>query len=267
MAPPTLNDYEFQFKDTGVLLNGTSSVPFWDVVKITGLFDFPEMDVKTQDLDGRHGSFVYAKFFKARTVVFEGQLYASVSDFDTPLQAMRTSLLPDGGEYPLYFKTPNQTQRYVNAKAVAFRCDADQGRRIGRSDYQIQLAVGDPRHYIDGSVVNWTTATNFSLTNNGNTTVAPVISITATSTTTANITVQDVTASVSVAFSTAVTSGQSIVIDMENMSVKVAGVYRPVAITLTGGTAWPNVAPGATETWKVTSNVGNGTATNKSAWF
>jgi phage-related protein len=268
MAAPTLNDYEFQFKDAGVgvLVNGTSSLPFWDVMSVTGLVDFPELVTKAADLDGRHGTFIYAKYFGQRTVVLGGKLYASGSDFDTPLQAMRTSLLPDGNDYPFYFKVPNQTQRYLMAKATTFKCDIDQGRRIGKADFQLQFAAGDPRHYLDGSAVNWTTATNFTLTNNGNASVAPIITITATSTTTANITVQDVTAGVSISFSTAVTSGQQIQIDVENMYVKVAGNYRAAAITLAGGTTWPTVGPGA-ETWKVTSNVGNGIATNRSAWL
>jgi phage-related protein len=231
------------------------------------LLDFPSIDPKQQDIDGKHGASIYVKYFKERTVILKGTLYASVSDFDTPLLAMRTSVLPDNVDYPFYFKTPNQAQKYLLAKSTNFRCDTDQGRRIGAGNFQFQLAAGDPRHYIDGTTVNWTTATNFSLTNNGNTAVAPIISITSSSTTTASITVLDVTASVSIAFSTSVTSGQVITIDMEQMMVKVAGILRPVAITLTGGTAWPNVAPGATETWKVTSNVGNGTATNKSAWL
>jgi phage-related protein len=266
MVAPTLNDYELQYKDTGSLLNGTSALPFWDVTSITGLMDFPTVDVKEQDLDGRHGSSFYARFFKGRTVVVEGRLYASGSDFDTPLQTMRTSLLPDGNDYPLYFKVPNQTQRYLMAKATAFNCDVNQGRRIGRADFQVQFSAGDPRHYVDGTVVNWTTTTNFNLVNNGNTTVAPVISITATSTTTANITVLDVAAGISISFSTAVVSGNVITIDLDNLAVKVNGIYRAVAITLAGGTTWPTVSPG-TEAWKVTSNVGNGTATNKSVWL
>jgi phage-related protein len=269
MAAPSLNDYEFQFKDAGVgvLLNGTSAVPFWDVQKVTGLFDFAPLEVKSLDLDGRHGSSFYAKFFAGRTIIFDGVLYASVSDFDTPLYALKNTMLPDNIDYSLYFKSPNQIQRYIMCKSVVAKCDADTGRRIGQGAFQLQFVAGDPRAFIDGSLVNWTTATNFTLTNNGNTTFAPIISITASSTTTASITVLDVTGSVSIAFSTAVTSGQAIVIDMENMTVKVAGVLRPVAITLAGGTSWPSVLGGVAETWKVTSNVGNGTATNKSAWL
>ena len=268
MTAPTLNDYEFQYKDSGVLLNeDTASVPFWDVLKIGGLFDYPELDAKELDMDGKHGSSMYAKYFKSRIVVIEGNLYASVSDFDTTVKAMRTANLPDDTNYPLYFKTPGQSQLYVLAKSIAFKCDADTGRRIGIGAFQIQLACEDPRHYLDSSDVNWTTATNFSLTNNGNTPVAPTISITASSTTTANITVQDVTDGGQIDFSVAVTSGQVMVIDMENKLITLDGTLTPTAITITGATDWPSVAAGATETWKVTSNIGNGTATDKSAWL
>jgi phage-related protein len=268
MAAPTLNDYEYQFKDTGVLLNQANvSIPFWDVTKVSGLVDFPNLDVKESDIDGRHGTSYYAKYFGGRTVVVEGTLYASSSDFDTPVESLRTSAIPDGNDYPFYFKHPNKTQRYLMAKATTFKCDVDTGRRIGQASFQFQLSAGDPRHYIDGTAASWTTAVAFNLTNNGNTTVAPLISITATSTTTANITVQDVTSGGQISFSTAVTSGQVLTVDVENKLIKVAGSLRTAAVTLTGATDWPNIAAGATESWKVTSNVGNGTATNKSAWL
>ena len=268
MTAPTLNNYEYQYKDTGVLLNQDNvSIPFWDVTKVTGLVDFPVLDVKDMDIDGKHGSSYYAKYFGGRIIVIEGTLYASVSDFDTPIESLRTSLNPDGVDYPFYFKHPNKAQRYALAKATAFKCDTDTGRRIGQAAFQIQLSAGDPRHFIDGTVVNWTTASNFNMTNNGNTPVSPTISITASSTTTANITIQDVTSGGQISFSTAVTSGQVLQIDVENKTIKVAGALRAAAVTLSGATDWPSVAAGATETWKVTSNVGNGTATNKSAWL
>jgi phage-related protein len=268
MVAPTLNDYEFQFKDAGVgvLLNGTSSVPFWDVNKVSGLTDYPDLAVKLLDRDGRHGSSVYAKFFQHRNIVLDGNLVASVTDFDTPLEALRTSMIPDGNDYPFYFKLPNKTQRYIQAKPTAFKCDVDSGRRIGSCAFQLQLVAADPRHYIDGTVANWTTAVNFNLNNTGNVATSPIISITATSTTTANITVLNNATSRSIQFTTAVTSGQVVTIDLENMAVKVNGAYRPVVITLTGS-AWPASAPGVTESWRVTSNIGNGSATNRSAWL
>jgi phage-related protein len=265
VTAPTLNDYEYQFKDSGVLVNGDASTPFWDVSKVSGLVDFPTLNTKILDRDGRHGSSVYVRYFTHRVIVIEGTLYASSSDFDTPLEAMRTSLLPDDVYYPFYFKHPNQSQRYLSCKSTDFKCDVEVGRRIGSSPFQIQLTAGDPRHYIDGSVVNWTTAVNFNLHNTGNTACAPTISITASSTTTANVTVQNVTTGLAVQFTTAVTSADVITVDLDQYAIKVNGTYRPVPITLT--TNWPFSNPGVTEAWKVTSNVGNGTSTDRSAWL
>lgn len=265
MVAPTLNDYEYQFKDSGVLLNGTSTVPFWDVEKVTGLADFPQMDPKIHDYDGRHGSSVYARFFQHRVVVIDGTLYASATDFDTPLETMRTSLLPNGNDYPFYFKHPNKSQRYVNAKMIGFSCDIDTGRRYGAGKFQIQLAAGDPRHYVDAST-NWTNNVNFNLNNQGNTAVGPVISVTSTATTACNITVQNVTTSRSIQFSFAVTTGAVVTVDTDNYAILYNGAYRSTGVTVTG-TDWPVANPGVTETWKVLSNIGNGTATNKSTWL
>ena len=99
MVAPTLNNYEYQFKDTGVLLNQANvSVPFWDVESIGGLADLPELGIDILDLDGKNGSFVYSRFFKHRVLDINGTLYGSVSDFDTPVETMKASLLPDGND-------------------------------------------------------------------------------------------------------------------------------------------------------------------------
>ena len=266
MVAPTLGDYEFQFKDTGVLLNGTSAVPFWDVTKVTGLMDFPELDVKVQDIDGRHGSFIAARFFAHRPVVFDGTLYASSADVDTPIEAMRTSMLPEAVDYPLYFKVPSKAQRYVNVKATSFKCDVDTARRYGAAPFQAQYIAGDPRHYIDGTPAAWTTNVNFNLTNSGNVTNGPLVTITANATTSANITVTNNTVSEGVNVVFAVTNGDVLLIDLDNLVVKRNGVHVPVQLNITA-TTWPTTTPGATESWKVVSNVGNGTCSNKSTWL
>lgn len=265
MTAPTLNDYEYQFKDSGVLINGDAATPFWDVRKVSGLTSFPELDVKTLDRDGRHGSSVYSRFFKHRTIVIEGVVYAAASTFDTTLEAMRTTLLPDDTFYPFYYKHPSLSQRYLMCKSVDFKSDVETGRRYGTSDYQIQLIAADPRHYIDSSAVNWTSTVNFNLSNTGNVAIAPIISITSTSTTTADITVQNVTTGYSVQFTASVSTSDAIEIDLNEYAIKVNGVFVPVPITLTTG--WPYSNPGVTEAWNVTSNVGNGTSTDRSAWL
>lgn len=272
MAAPTLNDYEYQYKDagTGILLNADAAVmPFWDLTKISGLVDFPELAWDALDLDGKHGAFVTGTFFRHRVVVLEGNLYCVPSDVETYNENLRSTLIPDGIDYPFYWKHPVKGQRYVKAKPVDYKSDVDTGRRTGIMPFQVQLACTDPRHYVDINAVAWTTANNYTFTNAGNTQSGQVIQITATSTTNAVITVSNQTQGRSFqlgAFSSLpVTSGQVITIDVETLKVTVAGVRKNAQLILTGG-AFPTVTPGL-NTWRVTSNVGNGTGTPKSAWL
>lgn len=268
MAAPVLNDYEYQYKDggTGILLNqNTAVMPFWDVTKLTGLADFPELAYDILDLDGQHGAFVTGNFFKHRMVIVEGTLYSAPSDVEVNNEALKATVLPDGVDYPFYWKHPNRTQRYFLGKPVAYTADVELGRRTGMMPFQIQFACTDPRSYIDISSVGWTTATNYTFTNTGNTASNQIISITATSTTTASITVSNQIQSRSFTFSTPITSGQVVTIDTEKLLVRVNGVLRNAMMTLTGG-AWPTVNTGV-NTWRVTSNIGNGTAVAKSAWL
>lgn len=267
MVAPTLGDYEYQYKDAGVgvLLNGTTAMPFWDVEKVGGLADFPDLDFDVLDLDGQHGGFVTGNYFKHRMCIFDGTLYSVAADVEVNNELMKATVLPDGVDYPLYFKHPNKTQRYFMGKPVKYVSDVDSGRRTGKMKFQLQIGCSDPRSYIDIAPVAWTTGVNYTFTNAGNTASNQIISITSSSTTTATITVSNQTQARSYVFSTAVSSGNVITIDTEKLIVRVNGALRSVSMTLTGG-AWPTVTTGL-NTWRVTSNVGNGNSTPKSAWL
>ena len=266
MVAPVLLDYEFQFKDTGVLLNGPSVLPFWDVTNITGLVDFPELDTKVIDVDGRHGAFVASRFFSNRVIVFDGTFYADPANVDTAVQTLRSSVLPESSGSPLYFKMSGLAQRYVTAKSIGFKCDVSTARRYGSGSFQLQFSADDPRHYIDGAPVAWTSNVNFNLNNTGNTVHGPTVTITANATTTASIVITNNTLSETITLSFAVTNGDVLVINTDTLSVRKNNVYIPVLFNLTGS-AWPTASPGVTESWKVVSNVGNGTITNKSSWL
>lgn len=264
MVAPTLNDYEYQYKDSGVLLNGTPS-PFWDITKIAGLADLPELDWDVLDLDGQHGGFVTGNYFKHRMVIFDGTLFSPAADVETNNELLKATILPDGIDYPLYWKHPNKTQRYFMAKPVSYVADTETGRRTGKMPFQIQFGCTDPRSYIDIAGGGWSTGVNYTFTNAGNAVSNQVISLTASSTTTANIVVSNQTQARSYSFSTAVTSGQVMTIDTEKLIVRINGALRSVQMTLTGG-AWPTVTTGL-NTWRVTSNVGNGTVAPRSAFL
>lgn len=268
MVAPTLGDYEYQYKDAGVgvLLNqATPTMPFWDVSKVGGLVDFPELSWDVLDLDGQHGGFVTGNYFKHRMLIPEGILYSAAADVETNNELLKATILPDGIDYPFYFKHPNKTQRYYMAKPVNYVADVEAGRRTGKMPFQLQFGCTDPRSYIDIASTPWTTGVNYTFTNAGNTASNQIISITATSTTTATITVSNQTQARSYVFSTAVNNGQVITIDTEKLIVRVAGALRNVSMVLTGG-SWPTVTTGL-NTWRVTSNVGNGTSIPRSAWI
>jgi phage-related protein len=266
MVAPTLNNYEYQYKDSGVLLNQANvSVPFWDVESIEGLVDFPEIAQDVLDQDGRHGSFVNAKFFKHRVIAIKGTLYASVSDPETPIQTLRTSLLPDGTDYPFYWKHPNLTQRYQLGQTASFQCDVATARRIGEAPFELSFLCGDPRAFIDLSSVSWTNNVNTSaFTNAGNTNGPLVVSVTATSTTTASLAIQSVTQTRTVTLTFPVTSGQAVTVDTDTWVVRVNGVVKPATQVITND--YPTFQPGS-NTWKVVSNIGNGSIAAKSAWL
>lgn len=268
MAAPTLNDYEYQYKDAGVgvLLNqNTVTMPFWDVTKVAGLSDFPDLDYDVLDLDGQHGGFVTGNYFHHRVLIPEGTLYCLPSDVETNNELLKATVTPDGVDYPFYWKHPNKTQRYFMAKPIAYKADVDAGRRTGSMPFQLQFGCTDPRSYIDIAAVSWTTATNYTFTNAGNAPTGQIISITATSTTTANITVANITTGLSFTFAKAVTSGQVLTVDVEKLIAKINGVVFNASFSVGGGN-WPLALPGL-NTWRVTSNIGNGTSTPKSAWL
>ena len=61
MAAPTLQEYEYQYKDTGIKLNGSVAVPFVDITKVTGL-GLATVSASTADVCGAPGGSVYCKF-------------------------------------------------------------------------------------------------------------------------------------------------------------------------------------------------------------
>lgn len=268
MVAPTLQNYEYQYKDTGVLLNQANVVaPFWDVKRVAGIADLPELSVDVLDLDGRHGSFVHSRFFKHRAIVFEGELIAPITSVDTSVEALKTSLLPDGSVYPLYWKHPNITQRYFNASLVQFNADVETGRRTGVAPFVLGFNAGDPRSFIDLATVNWVTGVDTAgFINAGNTDGPLEVRITATSTATASIIVANTFQFRTVTLTFPVTNGQSIVIDTDTWIVRIGGLVVPATQVPGGNGLFPSFYPG-NNIWRITSNIGNGTITARSAWL
>lgn len=167
MVAPTLSDYQYQFKDNGFLINGGNTLPFIDVHKVQGL-GMAEFDVHIDDIDGQHGSSIYAKYAKGRIVVIDGVLYANPSTIQVTLDTLSDNFLPTDVEAPFYFKQPGVAQRFLNAKALACHYDEDTLRRIGACPIQIQVGAGYPAKLSEkDSAVALTAGVSFGTINNG----------------------------------------------------------------------------------------------------
>ena len=245
MAAPTLNDYEYMFKDTGVLLNGTSAVPFIDVQAISGL-DMPAVQVVEETLDGQHGGEIYAKYFEPRTIIIDAVLYANPNAVDASLDALIENYMPDDVEYPFYFKGTGIGQRYVMCKAIGFNSPLEIDRTVGAAKVQMQLKAPDPRKYVDNVNQTMVANTNYSPVNAGNMETYPVFTVAGAWT---SITFTNNTQVKSVVLTDTRVAGDITVVDFKNKAVTVNGV-RKSSIVTTGN--WWTIPKGGGNTVKFT---------------
>lgn len=246
MAAPVLNMYEYQFKDSGVLLNGGASLPFIDVLKVTGL-DLPPIETGDIDYDSQDGGFVYARFVQARTIVIDGTLYANPSTIDQTLLLLRNNFLPSEEDAPLYIRDAGLSQQYIMCKPVGLNYDVDALRHYGACNIQIQLKAGDPTRYINKADIAVTAGTNYSVTNNGNRATWPVL------TTTGPFAEMSITNSLTgdtVGFVFAADADDDIVLDFKTKQLIINDENRSGLLTSIGW--WP-LRPGVTEQFRVYS--------------
>ena len=239
---PTLsNPEEYQFGDTGTLLNGDDSVlPFVDITSITGLDNAPIRE-STHDMEGRDGGYVDSRFESIRSVQIEGTVYADPAALDTYLDTLKADFAPTSTNQPLYFKTDVE-QRVVFGKSQGMNYTKDARRRLGIVDFQVTILCEDPRIYTDTLVTQTVTRSvgSLAIDNDGTRPTPAILTITGsisnpTITHTQSGTVFDFTGYT-------VASGQSLTIDLDNRIVLQNGVSKRSEMTVTG--AWYLLGPG-----------------------
>ena len=254
MAAPTLTDYQYQYGDSGFLINGGASLPFIDVDKVTGL-DTPSIEVKDIDYDSQHGGYVYARFVSSRTIVIDGTLYANPITIDSTLQTLRNNFIPTLTDSPLYIKEPGLSQQYIMCKPIGFNYDVDRLRSYGACKIQIQLKAGDPVRYIDDADTAFTAGTNYSITNAGNVETWPKFITTGPFT---EMAVVNNTTGQTVGFVYTADDNDDIVLDFKTRSLLINDVNQNGLLTSIGW--WP-LLPGVATSFKVFS-IGANTMTN-----
>ena len=147
---PTLQAEEFQYLDTGILINGGATVPFLDLTQISGL-DSTDLRQSSHDREGLDGGYIDALYEGMRTVSLDGTLYASTTAFETFVDQLKANFAPSAVGQPLYFGT-DAGVRVVYGKSLGFKYDKTTLRRIGSCAFQVQVVCEDPRIYTPGTV-------------------------------------------------------------------------------------------------------------------
>jgi phage-related protein len=261
MAAPTLLDYEYQYKDSGIKLNSSVSASFVDITKITGL-DMPTVDSVSDSFDGVHGGIFYSKFFNPRTIVLDCDIYAPVGSVDSYCDTLSANFMPDDTDAPFYFKGAGIAQRYILCKSLGIKYDIDRLRAFGKTVGQISLGAGDPRKYIDNAdITGMTAGYNYPGGNTGNMNTFPVITIVGAWTSISFI--NNNTAKTVTLTSTRV-AGDMTVVNFKTRSVTVNGVRNSSIVTTAG---WWDLAPGNLFRYTVAGGPPTSvTASTNSAW-
>lgn len=265
MAAPTLQPYEYQFKDTGVKLNSNVALPFVDITQVAGL-DLAPVDSIINDVDGVHGGVVYSRFTGARTIVLDGDVYATPDDADTICDSLIGNFIPDDTDYPFYYRGAYAnaaiSQRYILAKALGVKFDLSRLRSYGRTPIQIQLASGDPRKYIDNADQTMTAGTSYNIVNGGNINSYPIITITGAFTV---INLTNNTTARTVTLTTTRSAGDVTVVDFKDKSVTINGIRNSSVVTTPN---WWDIAANTTTSIKftVTGTPTSVVAKTKQAW-
>lgn len=258
MPAPTLSPEQYQFTDTGVLLNDSPSLPFVDITLVDGLDSAPVRTSST-DREGIDGGFNIADYESYRTVTIEGSVYASVTAMETYLDQLKANFAPVKTPQPFHFGTDNG-QRLVFARSTGFRYQKDQARRLGVVNFQVQLLCDDPRLYSSTAVTSGAFATTGSIVLSGNRDSNATLTISGAKT---NPTITQ--GSNVFTFNATTIAGDTIVIDLESRTVVKNGTInlRP-SMTITGG--WYLLEPGTTNFTLGGSGTGTLTVDSRSAW-
>lgn len=266
MTVPTLTAEQYQYMDSGVLLNGGSTLPFFDVTRVSGLDSAP-IDAQPLNIPGRDGGFVDAPFESVRTVTVEGTVYASVTALETYLNSLKANFAPTVSDQPFYFRHDDTaTVKMVNGKSLGFNYDKDSQRRLGIVDASFSIICGDPRIYSSTlSTMAVARAGNNTMTLVGNRNTPATLVLAGPLTAPITITYGSYT----LTYNTTLTAGQSITIDLLARTViDNTGANKRSSLTISPTAKWPLLDGSGANLIALGSSSGTGnlTVNARSAW-
>lgn len=253
---------QFQYTDSGIVLNSSVSLPFVDIESIQGLDNAP-VRASQVDREGDDGGYVDSEFESLRTVTLEGTVYADPNNVETYLDSLKANYAPTRAVQALYFGTDAGT-RVVFGKSQGFKYDKNQLRRLGMAAFQVQVICEDSRIYsptvssasvslvssaITGRGYNKSynfgygvaaTTNALALTLTGNRPSPGVLTITGAC---QNPTIINDTSGTEMDFSITLASGDVLTIDLGTKAVILNGTAnRRSTLTITG--PWFKIVPG-----------------------
>lgn len=274
---PIIDDYSFQYGDTGVLLNSNSqTLPFIDVTQVSGLDNAP-LRTTTDEHQGMDGTYVDSPYMSMRTIVVTGTLYNNPIDPDGLLDTLRANYASNSLT-PFYFQLPGRPLRYVNSQGGGCLYDIDTNRRVGSTPIQLTVLGSDPYIYDWPAQVGSvsvptiiTVGTSFNMafnvgfgggipsnyvnvSNAGTHTAYPVVTITGPIT---NPILSDAFG-VTMAFTITLNAGDQLVVDCRNKSVVLNGTAS--RRTTLAGLKWFSVPAGQTDSFFFGAASGTGAA-------
>lgn len=159
--PATLSVEQYQFGDTGIVLNSSPSIPFVDIEQVSGL-DNGDVRSSTKDHEGADGGFVDSAYQTLRTVVLEGTIYANPNAFEAYMESLKANFAPTFLPVPLYFQT-DAGPRVVYGKSQGLRYVKTNARNYGKQPFSVTILCEDSRIY-DSTTQTVTVYTNTIVT-------------------------------------------------------------------------------------------------------
>jgi hypothetical protein len=265
MSVPALTNEQYQFLDSGQLLNGAVAVPFFDVMSIDGL-DSADVTPTSLDQTGRDGGYVDALYESIRTISIEGTVYASPTALEAYLDLLKQNFAPVAVDQPFYFKHDSDaTVHMCMAKSLGFNYTKDVQRRLGIVDAQIQLLCQDPRIYSSTlQTMNVAIAGNNTMTLAGNRDTPMTFQLVGPLTNPITITYAGQT----LTYNAAITAGHSVVIDTNARTAIYDGTINVRnSLVLSPTAKWPLFQPGNNlVALAAAGGTGNLVVTARAAW-
>lgn len=243
-------DFTFQVRDDGVILNTDVVLPFVDITRVVGLDSTPYRATERQH-EGQDGGFMDAEFEEGRHVILEGTVYAAEGGMEEFLDLLKEDFAPVRSPVSFFLRAPGRDERLLFVKPLGMRYAWDSKRRTGQADAQFLLFAEDPRIYtsaLQSSVIDVNFATDipgFSfdfgfdftfgapLVGNGQDVVAggnrpspPLLTINAVSSPCVNPRILNLTQSRSLVLNITLGAGDTLVLDPYRRTVTLNGVVN-----------------------------------------